>query len=87
MKMGVKEFRERFSDVAEGNERILVTKNGRIVGRYDPLTPANRRPIDWDAIDASLAAFRDAWRLRNVDWREKMASIGLDENGDPLECE
>lgn len=87
MKMGVKEFRERFSDVAEGSERVFVTKNGRIVGRYDPLTPVSATPIDWDAIDARLAAFRDAWRAQTPDWRDKMASIGLDENGDPIECD
>lgn len=85
MKMGVKEFRERFSEVAEGRERVFVTKNGRIVGRYDPLTPEGRNAIDWDAINARLAAFRAAWQARTPDWRERLAGIGMDENGDPLE--
>ncbi|UZK69385.1 hypothetical protein OKW76_15455 [Sphingomonas sp. S1-29] len=86
MKMGVKEFRERFSEVAEGQEPVLVTKNGRIVGRYDPFAQSHRPDHDWEAIDQRLDAFRAEWKARTPDWRERLRSIGLDEHGDPIDA-
>jgi antitoxin (DNA-binding transcriptional repressor) of toxin-antitoxin stability system len=84
MKMGVKEFRERFSEVAEGSEPILVTKNGRIVGKYDPSARSKPDKRDWDALEAKLGTIRSNWKARTPDWRERMAGIGLDENGEDL---
>lgn len=84
MKMGVKEFRERFSEVAEGFEPILVTKNGRIVGKYDPSARAKSDKRDWDALEVKLGAIRANWKARTPGWRDHMASIGLDEHGEDL---
>jgi antitoxin (DNA-binding transcriptional repressor) of toxin-antitoxin stability system len=84
MKMGVKEFRERFSEVAEGEEPVLVTKNGRIVGRYDPMVATSASKRDWSEIEKRLAAFRDGWKARTPDWRDRLRSIGLDDDGDPI---
>lgn len=84
MKLGVKEFRERFSALAEGDEPVIVTKNGRIVGRY---LPASRTPgaVDWNAIYAARDAMQSDWKARTPDWRERLESIGLDEQGEPIE--
>lgn len=85
MKMGVKEFRERFSELAEGSEPVLITKNGRVVGRYAPLAAGAFDQSRWDEINARLARFRDDWKARTPDWKERLAAFGFDENGEPFE--
>ena len=84
MKMGVKEFRERFSEVSEGTEPVLVTKNGRVVGIYDPAACGTRNKLDWDALEAKLESIRSNWKARTPDWRERMIGIGFDEHGEDL---
>lgn len=84
MKMGVKEFRERFSELAEGDAPILVTKNGRVVGTYDPIARVPSDTLDWDALEANLAQAKARWIARTPDWKARLTSIGLDENGDDL---
>ena len=85
MKMGVKEFRERFSEIADGSEPVLVTKNGRVVGRYAPMSVASFDKARWDGIEARLERFREDWKARTPDWRERLAAMGFDEHGDPIE--
>lgn len=88
MKIGVKEFRERFSEIAEGNELVFVTKNGRVVGKYQPVRDRDERARDWAEIEAKLEAFRREWRSRTPDWRERLGTIGLGPDGEPLpECD
>ena len=88
MKMGVREFRERISEVVNGDEPVIVTKNGEVVGRYTPLRP--KKPaenIDMDAWMRRIEAFQTDLKARTPDWRERLASIGLDENGELIdEC-
>lgn len=85
MKMGVKEFRERFSELAEGAEPVLITKNGRVVGRYAPMTATGFDQSRWDEIDARLERFRDDWKARTPDWRARLAASGFDESGSLVE--
>jgi antitoxin (DNA-binding transcriptional repressor) of toxin-antitoxin stability system len=84
MKMGVKEFRERFSELAEGAEPVFVTKNGRVVGKYDPLVAPKVEGGDWAAVESRLAEFRAEWTATTPDWRARLASIGLDETGEEI---
>lgn len=84
MKMGVKEFRERFSEIAEGSEPVFITKNGRVVGKYDPLSAPKSNAGDWASVEARLAEVRREWRAKTPDWRDRLASIGLDENGEEI---
>lgn len=84
MKMGVKEFRERFSEVADGGKQVIVTKNGRIVGRYEPVDGVGHQ-IDWDAINKRLEAFRADLRATTPDWNERFAALGLDPDGEPID--
>lgn len=84
MKMGVKEFRERFSELAEGAEPVFVTKNGRVVGKYDPLVAPEAKGGEWAAIEAHLAEFRAEWKAKTPDWRARLASIGFDEEGEEI---
>lgn len=82
MKMGVKEFRERFSEVAEGGEPVFVTKNGRVVGKYDPISTARFDNARWQTLEAKLAGFREEWKARTPDWRERLSAAGFDQGGD-----
>ena len=84
MKMGIKEFRERLSEVAKGDRLVEITHHGRIVGRYTPLRIKPAADIDLDAWVADLEARRDAWRERTPDWRERMAAFGLTPDGETL---
>ena len=84
MKMGVKEFRERFSEVADGGKQVVVTKNGRIIGRYEPVGGLEQQ-IDWDLIDRRLEAFRADFRATTPDWQARLASIGLNAEGEPYD--
>ena len=45
MKMGIKEFRERISEVSLGDEVVIVTHHGKRVGRYIP--EGNRKPAGY----------------------------------------
>lgn len=85
MKMGVKEFRERFSEVADGTESVLVTKNGVTIGRYEPERHRIPKPQELEAWLVEMEARRDAWRLATPNWRELSLSVGIpaDELDDP----
>lgn len=72
MKLGVKEFRERFSEVAEGQEPVFVTKNGRVIGTYDPLRRKTGEARDWAALETKLEGIRAKWKARTPDWRERL---------------
>lgn len=88
MKLGVKEFRERFSELAEGAEPVVVTKNGRVVGTYKPTRTVEERRANWARISAELDQFREEWKASTPDWKERMASIGLGPDGESLrECD
>jgi antitoxin (DNA-binding transcriptional repressor) of toxin-antitoxin stability system len=80
MKMGVKEFRERFSALAEGEEPVLVTKNGRIVGRYMPERPQRSAPEELRRWVGLLERSRDEWRAATPDWRERSLAAGIPED-------
>ena len=79
--MGVKEFRERFSVLSDGDRTIEVTKNGRVIGRF---VPRSAKELDLDAWAANRAAFREKWIATTPDWRERLAAYGLDEDGEPI---
>lgn len=88
MKLGVKEFRERFSELAEGAEPVVVTKNGRVIGTYKPALTLEERRASWAKFKAQRDEILEEWRASTPDWKERMASIGLDPEGEPLSaCE
>ncbi|KQS01343.1 hypothetical protein ASG11_16795 [Sphingomonas sp. Leaf357] len=85
MMLGVKEFRERFSEIAEGKEQVFVTKNGRIVGEYKPMRDTAERVRDWAEIEARLDAVREEWKARTPDWEQRMKDYGLGPDGEILD--
>jgi hypothetical protein len=81
MKMGIKEFRERISEVSLGREVVIVTHHGKRVGRYIPdglSKPA--ADIDMKAWVRDMEAFGRAWRARTPNWRELLREIDTPES-------
>lgn len=90
MKLGVKEFRERFSELAEGQEPVLVTKNGRVVGTYHPARTRTHeeRVRDWADTERRLEKFRTEWRANTPDWKERLVALGIFGEGEAIdECD
>ena len=86
MKMGVREFRERLSEVANGSDFVVITNNGQEVGTY--------MPVRWmkDIGEARQAAAAVAkaqaeLRARGIDLDKEMAAMGLTPYGEPLDEE
>lgn len=80
MKMGIKEFRERISEVSLGDEVVIVTHHGKRVGRYIP--EGNRKPaadIDMKTWIAEREEFGRRWRARTPNWREMLREINTPE--------
>lgn len=85
MKMGIKEFRERISHVASGEQPVAVTHRGRVVGHYLPVAGPR---VEGDDLDGWLDArrrFRERWIGRDPQWAEKLSEIGLDRDGEPAD--
>lgn len=83
LKLGVREFRERLSQVANGTEFIVITNNGREVGTYMP----NNWARDVGAARLAAAAVAQAQqelRERGIDLDAAMARLGMSPNGEPL---
>ena len=85
MMLGVKEFRERFSEIAEGKEQVFVTKNGRVVGQYQPTRDAAERVRNWAEIETKLARIRDEWKANTPDWEQRMKDYGFGPDGEILD--
>jgi antitoxin (DNA-binding transcriptional repressor) of toxin-antitoxin stability system len=80
-KMGIKEFRERLTEVAHGTELISVTNHGRIVGFF---TPLRRDPERAREAVAEIGRAQDELRARGVDLEAILRDMGLDAWGEPL---
>jgi antitoxin (DNA-binding transcriptional repressor) of toxin-antitoxin stability system len=85
MKMGIREFRERLSEVAHGEEPVIITHHGKVLGRFLPERRKAAEAVDLDEWAADLERRRDAWRAATPDWRERMAAYGLDPDGEPID--
>ena len=81
-KMGIKEFRERLSEVAQGTEIIDVTHHGRVVGTFKP---RRTDPELIRRVGESIQRWQDEMRAKGVDLEAELRSIGLDPWGEPLE--
>ena len=79
MKMGIKEFREKISEIALGDRPVVLTHHGKRVGQYIP--DAIRQPTVTDpkAWLDECEAFGRKWRAATPDWREKLRAIGTPE--------
>lgn len=84
IELGIREFRERLSEVANGTEFVVVTNNGVEVGTYVP----KRWLRDVGKARKAAAAVAKAQaelRKRGLDLDKEMAAIGLTPYGEPLD--
>lgn len=86
MKMGIKEFRERLTEVLRGDEPVLLTNHGRVVARVVPIHGKPAEKVDIDEWAAKIERNQQAWRDNTPDWRERLAAYGLGPDGEPLDC-
>jgi antitoxin (DNA-binding transcriptional repressor) of toxin-antitoxin stability system len=84
MKLGIKEFRERLSEIAHGDEQVVVTHHGKVLGRFVPERRKEADDVDLDAWVQGVEERQQAWRARTPDWRERLAAYGLGPDGEPL---
>ena len=83
MKMGIKEFRDRISEVTERGEPVTVTHHGREVATYLP-----RRAVDLERARAAadeIKAWQRDLRAGGIDPEAILAEIGLNPWGVPLD--
>jgi len=80
-RMGVKEFREKFTAIArEAREPVIVTNHGEVVGYY---TPANRPPakkMDWEAFKTNARAARRELEERGIDVAARLKELGIEDD-------
>jgi antitoxin (DNA-binding transcriptional repressor) of toxin-antitoxin stability system len=84
MEVGVRELRNRLSEIVNGNRPVTVTNKGRVVGEFTPATielPTMDR-LEW--IEKRRAA-RARWKEQVPDWEERLGSYGLDSEGEPYD--
>ena len=84
IELGIREFRERLSEVANGTDFVSVTSNGVEVGTYLP-----KRWVR-DAVKAREAAVaveraRQELLARGIDLDAQMRMLGMAPGGEPLE--
>jgi len=84
VKLGIREFRERLTELAHGDEPVVVTHHGKVLGRYVPARSKSAEKIDTQAWAAELERGRDEWRSRTPDWRDRMAAYGLTPDGETI---
>ena len=84
IELGVREFRQRFSEVANGTEMVRVTSNGVEVGVYQP-KGWSRDLARARAAARAVAQARQELEARGVDLDAALAGIGLTPMGEPLE--
>ncbi len=86
IELGVREFRERFSELVNGNDFVIVKKNGREIGCYRPF---GAQP-DMERIRKAgeeIARAQQELRDKGVDLDAEMAKLGMKPSGEPLDDE
>lgn len=86
VELGIREFRERLSEVVNGTEFVVVTSNGREVGTYIPkrwLRDVGKARKAAEAVAKAQAELRK----RGMDLDKEMAALGLSPFGEPLDDE
>jgi hypothetical protein len=82
MKMGVKEFRDRLTEVLHGNETVDITHHGRTLGTFRPRKPDLERAR---RAAESVRRWQEDMRAKGVDLEGMLADMGLDPWGEPLD--
>jgi hypothetical protein len=83
IELGIREFRERLSEVANGNDFVVVKNNGVEVGTYMPKRWLRDVGKAKQAA-AAVAKVQKELRKRGIDLDREMAEMGLTPYGEPL---
>ncbi len=83
MRMGIKEFRERLSEVVQQGEPIVITNHGKVLGTFAPLRPKDPERVRHAA--ASIQRWQEEMKAKGVDLEAELAAMGLDPWGMPLD--
>ena len=81
-KMGIKEFRERLSEVARGDEVVSVTHHGKVVGTFTPKRPYD--PVKAEQAQREIERWHAELRASGIEPDDWMAKLGMDPWGEPL---
>lgn len=83
MRVGVKELKDRLSEIVNGNRSVVVTNNGRVVGEFTPATITQPTIDRQKWLERRLAA-RRRWQNETPDWADRLLREGMDEEGEPF---
>jgi hypothetical protein len=84
IELGIREFRERFSEVTNGTDFVIVTNNGQEVGTYMPTRWMRDVGKARKAAEVVAKAQKEL-RARGINLDKEMAAMGLTPYGEPLE--
>lgn len=84
IELGIREFRERFSEVVNGRDFVVITNNGREVGTFMPVVWKRDLAAAREAATGVLAAQAEL-RAKGVDLDAEMAKLGMKPSGEPLD--
>lgn len=77
IRMGVKEFRDRFTTIARtAKEPVIVTSHDKVVGWF---TPSNRPKPSVKEILAALDGVRRSMEARGIDVAARLKELGLED--------
>lgn len=83
MKMGIKEFRERLSEVVRMGEPVIVTNHGKVLGTFSPLRPKDPEKVRQAA--ESIRRWQEEMKAKGVDLQAELAAMGIAPDGTPLD--
>lgn len=86
IELGIREFRERLSEIANGTDFVVVTNKGVEVGTYMPKRWIRDIGKARKAAEAVARAQKEL-RARGIDLDGEMAAMGLTPYGEPLNGE
>jgi antitoxin (DNA-binding transcriptional repressor) of toxin-antitoxin stability system len=81
--MGIKEFREKISEVTASGEAIVVTHHGKPVASYAPFKPKDPDSVRRAAEEVRL--WQESQRAQGVDLDAILADLGMNPWGEPLD--
>lgn len=81
--MGIKEFRERISEVTAAGEPVVITNHGKPVGSYAPFKRKDPKKVKEAA--EKVARWQEEMKAKGIDLDAAMADMGLDPWGVPLD--
>ena len=84
IELGIREFRERLSEIANGTDFVVVTNKGVEVGTYMPKR-WRRDPEKARAAALAVDRAQQDLRARGIDLEAELAAMGLTPDGEPLD--